>query len=135
MITPAEQEEVGYYFLRQIRGRGLSTGRTRRGESSLSARFPLRSNGTAQLLPPALRLLSSSRCFCQSRLLAHGFHPDLCRLTWMARRSPSRKPGPWCSEKEGHAALFSKRMRDASARLLRDHAVISERWPSPLLDD
>lgn len=58
-------------------------------------------------------------------VLVHGFHPDLCCLTWMARRSPSRKPVPWCSDKEGHAALFSKRTRDASAQLLRDHAVIS----------
>lgn len=92
-----------------------------------------------KLSPPAFRAeLRALWCLSNFLLLAlfqaalaHGFRLDLCRLTWMARRSPSRKP--WCSEKEVHAALFSKRMRDASARLLSDHAVISER--SPLLDD
>lgn len=50
--------------------------------------------------------------------LAHGFRPGLCRLTWMARRSPSWKPAPWCSKKEGHAAISPNgcgtRARDSS---------------------
>lgn len=100
-------------------------------------------SSSTKLSPPAFRAKLHGSWWISNFLLvalfqaalAHGFRPDLCRLTWMAQRSPSRKPVPWCSEKEGHAALFSKRMRDASARLFRDHAVISVHWSSPLLAD